>query len=497
MRLDRHFTLCLLVLLAVPLVAMALLPLADTTEPRYAEIARIMAQSGDWITPWYAPGVPFWGKPPLSFWAQAASLKWLGLSDFAPRFPSWLATVATLWLLYRLVSVLFDQVTAKRTVLIYASTALVFIASGAVMTDPYLTLGTTLSMAGVVMAGHSRHLFWRYAFFLGLAVGLLSKGPLALVLVGGSLFLWFVLHASARSQVKALPWVTGLLLTAVLVLPWYIAAELKTPGFLDYFVVGEHVRRFLDPGWAGDLYGTAHKAPYGTIWYYGLQAAFPWGLFGLIMLLVNLLTPAGRQNLMGRLRDERIVFLLGWMLFTPAFFTVSGNVLWTYVLPALPGLSVLVALSMRSGKKDSGRAWQKSLALVLIAPITIIALVALVSADPQRLKTEKWLVRYVQSHSEPDQTLYYLDDLPFSARFYSKESAVKLTSAQLASRLAQGGTFWLAVPKDYLPIPALEGVASHAFNSRHFELMRVTLPGNAQAMSNTKSSPDNKSLFIQ
>ncbi|MEP4393882.1 phospholipid carrier-dependent glycosyltransferase, partial [Marinobacter sp.] len=66
-------------------IGMTLFPFVDTTEPRYAEIARLMAESGDWITPWFEPGVPFWGKPPLSFWAQAASLKIFGLSEFSLR----------------------------------------------------------------------------------------------------------------------------------------------------------------------------------------------------------------------------------------------------------------------------------------------------------------------------------------------------------------------------------------------------------------------------
>ena len=454
-----------------------------------------MAQSGDWITPWFEPGVPFWGKPPLSFWAQAASLKWLGLSDFAPRFPSWLATAATLRLLYRLVSVLFDRTAAQWTVLIYASTALVFIGSGAVLTDPYLTLGTTLSLVGVVMAGHSRHFFWRYAFFMGLTIGLLSKGPLALVLVGGALFPWFVFFRSARARIKALPWMTGLLLTIVLTLPWYVAAELKTPGFLDYFVVGEHIRRFLDPGWAGDLYGTAHKAPYGTIWYYWLQASFPWGVYGLLVFLAACASANGRQRLMANLQDERIVFLLGWALFTPAFFTVSGNVLWTYVLPALPGSCVLIALAVQRRHVLSAQRWFKPIALTMIAPVTVMTLVVWASVDPQRLKTEKWLVQYVQSHGQSNQPLYYLDDLPFSARYYSQESAVKLTVEQLQSKLKQGGTFWLAVPKGYPPLPGLSEVASRVFDSRHFVLMQVMPPAKSQEASTQTNPTDNSPVL--
>ena len=75
--------------LAIRLGLAAALPFADTTEPRYAEIARIMAETGDWLTPWFAYGVPFWGQPPLSFWTQAPSFYLLGAPEFARRPPPW------------------------------------------------------------------------------------------------------------------------------------------------------------------------------------------------------------------------------------------------------------------------------------------------------------------------------------------------------------------------------------------------------------------------
>src|SRR5690606_36519791 len=101
---------------------------------------------------------------------------------------------------------------------------------------------------------------------------------LAGVLTFAPLLIWHALNRKRVSLTACLPWFKGLLLTAALSLPWYILAEIKTPGFLNYFIVGEHFRRFLDPGWAGDLYGTAHRQAYGTIWYYCLQASFTWGV---------------------------------------------------------------------------------------------------------------------------------------------------------------------------------------------------------------------------
>ncbi|MGH6886483.1 MAG: ArnT family glycosyltransferase, partial [Geminicoccales bacterium] len=96
-----------LLLLLVAFVALARLatlgmyPVMDPTEARYAEIARRMAGLGDWVTPWIGDGVPFWGKPPLSFWMTAASFETFGVGAFAARLPHWLCAVAIGWLLWR------------------------------------------------------------------------------------------------------------------------------------------------------------------------------------------------------------------------------------------------------------------------------------------------------------------------------------------------------------------------------------------------------------
>ncbi|WP_419653562.1 ArnT family glycosyltransferase [Thiolapillus sp.] len=126
-------------LVALRIMGMVLVPLTDTTEARYAEIARLI----DWITPWSKPDVPFWGKPPLVFWMEALSFKAFGINEFAVRLPSLLATLATSWIIWRFALLTGTTQTARNAVLIYITTALVYVASGAVMTDPFLTLGVT------------------------------------------------------------------------------------------------------------------------------------------------------------------------------------------------------------------------------------------------------------------------------------------------------------------------------------------------------------------
>ena len=71
----------------------AVIPLTDKTEARYGEIARLMAETGNWIVPQIDYGIPFWAKPPLSAWLSSASIKLLGTSEFALRLPFWIVAV--------------------------------------------------------------------------------------------------------------------------------------------------------------------------------------------------------------------------------------------------------------------------------------------------------------------------------------------------------------------------------------------------------------------
>ena len=87
-------------LLGLRLVSLGLYPLMDNTEARYADIARVMLSLGDWVTPWYDTGVPFWGKPPLSFWTTGLSFSLLGVNEFAARLPHFLAALLVGWLVW-------------------------------------------------------------------------------------------------------------------------------------------------------------------------------------------------------------------------------------------------------------------------------------------------------------------------------------------------------------------------------------------------------------
>ncbi|RTZ45571.1 glycosyltransferase family 39 protein [Candidimonas sp. SYP-B2681] len=461
--------------LCAPLLSMALLPLTDTSEARYAEMARMMAESGDWITPWFAPGVPFWGKPPLAFWSQALSARLLGMNEFALRLPSWLVTLATVGLIYSYAQAWLGASTARLAAIVYSSCVLVFMMSGAVITDPFLALGTTLCMTGWAMAARRPSWFWRYSFFLGLAIGLLAKGPLIVVLACGAIVPWLIFCKSGRPSVKTLPWASGFLLTMAISLPWYVAAELKTPGFLHYFFVGEHFLRFVDAGWKGDLYGTAHSTAYGTIWYYWLQASFPWGLVAIGLLLCNFASDHGRSELGSALRDPNTSYLLAWCLFTLVFFTASGNILWTYVLPTLGGFSILLARALQRFWNQKGTTTGKMLWCAGIAPCAAVVLAVLAVFRPDLVKSERDLVNYAKQNLPQDEHLVFLEHRPFSARFYSRGTAALVPRDRLMDTMDDKDTVYIAVPRELIDdiVAQINRPVKKLFVDKRFVLIAV------------------------
>ena len=434
-------------ILASRFIGMALFPFADTTEPRYAEIARLMVETGDWITPWFEPGVPFWGKPPLSFWAQAASIQLFGLSEFVIRLPSWIATVGIVYLTWHFALLLWGKTVARWSALVFSSMALTYISAGAVMTDAFLALGTTLALVSLGLTLNGKSTAWGFLFFVGVAIGLLAKGPLTLVLIGVPIGTWLVMTRTAPAKLGRLPWLWGCTFTALVVLPWYVLAEWKTPGFSDYFIVGEHVRRFLDPGWAGDLYGTAHLQPKGMIWVFWIWASFPWGLIAISCLAVSWFRGKGKDS-MRALRDPRLLFVFLATMGPLLFFTPAGNTLWTYALPSLPFTAILIAYWLT--RLDLARFSKFYYPLAGAVPVLMTVFVLLGTQGVYTLKTEKQLVLEYEKLADHDSSpLLYLNDLPFSARYYSRGAAQEITSEELSATKANPhyATYFVAIPK--------------------------------------------------
>ncbi|WP_236264086.1 MULTISPECIES: ArnT family glycosyltransferase [Pseudomonas] len=413
---QRTLWTVLLAILGMRLASMGLYPLMDTSEARYGEMARKMLVLGDWVTPLFDVGVPFWGKPPLSFWTQALSMKMLGINEFAVRFPAWLFHVGSCLLIIRFAREEADERTGLLAAIIFSSTALGLLSAGVVLTDPALSFSVTLASYGFWrgMARYDRR--WALIGFAGLGLGLLSKGPLVWVLVGGVVLMWTVYQKRWRALLR-LPWVVGISLMLLIAVPWYVIAELRTPGFLDYFLIGEHWKRYVISEWAGDLYGSAHARPVGAIWLDLLMAMFPWTLL-LPVLYWRLSTL--------RQAWPYYSYVVVWALITPLFFTLSGNILWTYVLPALPAWSLLLAGALNRPVALGLPKVAVGLVLCLFMPFGLWAAAvdgrAFERANNQRGLAQAW--QQLQQN-EPGH-LYYWGRRSYSGEFYTAGRARRL-----------------------------------------------------------------------
>jgi 4-amino-4-deoxy-L-arabinose transferase-like glycosyltransferase len=416
----------LCVLLIVRILAMFWYPFVDTTEARYAEIARKMLETGDWITPQFDYGVPFWGKPPLHTWMSALGMKIFGVGHFGARFFFLISSFGVLSLCYIWVSKVRGSDLALVATAVLASSGLFFGASAFVVTDMAMVLGTTMSMAGVYVCttDKSSPRLWGYLVFVGLAVGLLAKGPVAVVLTGLPVFLWMAV-GNRWKQLTRLPWITGLLVTALIALPWYLLAEAKTPGFLRYFIIGEHYDRFLVSGWQGDLYGTAHARPKGMIWPYWFVAFLPWSLF------VAALTLRSKQVLDVFRNDQTgwYSYLLAWSLSPLILFTPAANIIPAYVLPGIPAAAILWVSVWSQVFGQPGwitrLSFQLSMFSVAVAFLALIT-VAFFFPNTLNVRSERELVLKAHETSS-DIAITFWGGRSYSAEFYTRGRLSYLT----------------------------------------------------------------------
>ena len=294
----------------------------------------------------------------------------------------------------------------------------------------------------------------------GLGLGLLVKGPIIPVLCGLTAGCWLLWRRDFRAIGQLRP-VRGLLLMLAIATPWYLMSEARTPGFIDYFLVGEHFQRYLVEGWQGDLYGGVKDQPLGMIWGYLLIAAFP-----LSVLVPLLLVPALRKSdpTASPTTGGLTGFILIWALTAPVFFTFSENILVTYAAPSLPAFAILFAL------KVTPRLWRPSLSLFIVtSTLYFAAFVYVWETDYQNHRyNQKPIVDRYQEHAESDPgPLIYTGASRFSVEFYTR-GEVSFSSRPTAYQVQD--TFYLAVRDMWRQTNLLSGRCSTLSHHGEFTL---------------------------
>ena len=195
----------------------------------------------------------------------------------------------------------------------------------------------------------------------------------------------------------------GLTLACAIFLPWYLAAEHAYPGFISYFIIGEHFSRFLVPGWTGDRYGFAHSQPFGAIWVFWIGAALPW---------MHIFIPRLAALLRRQERPDPLASFLWCATLVPlAFFTFSRNIIWTYALTALPPFAVLVAQHI----ERSTELVQRRTAIGLFIYALLVAAASPLIVRQVGRNSDRDLVQAAPAGAQ----LQYLAKPAFSSAFYT------------------------------------------------------------------------------
>jgi len=416
----------------------------EPDEGRYAAVAWEMVATGDWLTPHLNPEVPHFTKPPLTYWAIAGAIRWLGPVDWAVRLPNALAFIATVLLCWRLGRRLTPR-SAALPAIVQATSLAPFMAANVVTTDTLLALWETVAVFGFVADQWDtpRPRWGRPLMWLGFGLAFLTKGPPALLpLLAIAAFL--VSQHGMRGLARLWSPI-GWLLFAVVGCGWYVLVIHRRPDLLTYFlgdeiagrIAGEHGRH---SGWRGPL-----------------EVYLPTLLLGTLPWSPLLLWRRRRRPLLRPWPlEER--FLALWIGLPLAVFVLAGSRLPLYVLPLFVPLSLAIARHLEMP-------WplqRLQLGLLLAAVLSLVGLKAAVATLPGQVDTRALAKSLAPFHPsevvfvdrDPKWSVsYYLQCTVERADFQSRiwnETAYRPLSESLAHELdeREEGSVFLVTPQE-------------------------------------------------
>jgi len=358
----RRMLLLFAVYLVLYIVFLGVRPLFMPDEVRYAEIAREMLVSGDWIVP-RLNGLLYFEKPPFGYWMNALSIQMLGENPFAVRFASAIAVAVSAFTLYRLGRRYFasPRVAACAVFVFLTTFEVQAVGTYSVLDSMFaaaLNGGIALFAIAATEAAGKRHAYLAAA---GLALGIafLTKGFLAFALPVLVLVPWLLLTRQYRLLIGQ-SWLVVIVAVAT-VAPWALAIDARQPDFWRYFFWVEHVQRFAAEN-------AQHKAPFYYFLMYLPVVGFPW-LFVL---------PAAARALQRGDRATRnpaaVSLVVLWAIVPLLFFSIASGKLITYILPCFLPFSLFVAAGLEQLHGDRATYRHGILAAALV-PLSLLGLV--------------------------------------------------------------------------------------------------------------------------
>ena len=312
--------------------ALDLRRLQHPDEGRYAEIAREMAVSGDWITP-RLNGIKYFEKPPLQYWVTAAAYRAFETDQWTARLAPAVAGFVLIFVVGFTAAALAGPTAGAYSALALAGCVWHIGMSHFVTLDGLLSFLLACALCSFLLANRSglppsRVRLWMLAAWAEIALATLTKGLVALVIPGATLVLYslFTRDLGPWRRLHLLP---GLALGLAIAAPWFVLVSIANPGFAQFFFVHEHFERFLT---------TEHRRV-GAWWYF--IPIFAVGVMPWLSIAPWTWRAAWRAP-----RDDHgfrwQAFCLAWAGFVFVFFSMSGSKLPSYILPMFPALMLLL-----------------------------------------------------------------------------------------------------------------------------------------------------------
>jgi 4-amino-4-deoxy-L-arabinose transferase-like glycosyltransferase len=351
---------------ATLLFALGARTLVPPDEGRYAEMAREMFATGDWITT-RLNGIKYFEKPPLQTWMNALTFQLFGLGDWQARLWTGLCGLLGVVLTGYTGRRVFGERIGFYAALVLGSCLYWVMGSQVNSVDMSLSAMMTIALCALLLAQRdaatpleSRN--WMLACWAGMALSMLAKGLIGIVLPGGVLVIYTLIARDWKIWSR-LHLVKGLLLFALIAAPWFVLVGLKNPEQPHFFFIHEHFQRFLTK--------EAHREAAWWVFFALLAAgSVPW-----LGVLVQSLALGAQREEGARFRPR--LLLLVWVAFIVLFFTKSHSKLPGYILPVFPAVALLIANYLEVGTRRSR---------MLTAGLTALLGVGLLATVPFMLK---------------------------------------------------------------------------------------------------------------
>ncbi len=311
------------------------LPLFDLDEGAFSEAMREMMVGKDYITT-YLNGELRFDKPILFYWFGLVGIGSFGVNEFGARIAS--AWFALLWIgaTYLFVRRLMDSQSAFWSAFLMLTTLQISIISKAAIADALLNLTIAVTMFSIYYYYLKRASKYIYLTFAFMALGLLTKGPVAILIPLAVSSLFFVWLGEWRAYLKALFHIPAILLFLLIALPWYyLEYQAQGQAFIEGFFFKHNVERF----------GSSMEQHWGPWFYYV-------GVILVGMLPFTALLWGAFKNIKAKLQEPLMLFLVIWFAFVFIFFSFSSTKLPHYVIYGYTPLIILMAMGVKRIKND-------------------------------------------------------------------------------------------------------------------------------------------------